>query len=96
MAHVQHQTRFVENASTYAYSYFDAGALHRFWRNLRFTANYIYVNKKRTDVSYSYRHQFEGYFIYRKKMGKFVLFNRLLCDTQFKDFNADAQGNTAL
>ncbi len=93
MVHLQHQTRFIENASTYAYSYFDIGGLYRIGRNLRFTGNYIYVNKKRLDPSYSYRHQFEGYFTYRKKMGEFVLFDRLLGDMQFKDFNADPQGN---
>ncbi|MCW3077265.1 MAG: hypothetical protein JWO32_1874 [Bacteroidetes bacterium] len=93
MVHVQQQTRFIENASTYAYSYFDLGGLYRFSRNLRFTFNYIYVDKKRVDISYSYRHQFEGYFTYRKKIGKFVFFDRLLGDMQFKDYNADAQGN---
>ncbi len=93
MAHLQHQTRFIENASTYAYSYFDIGALYRIGRNLRFTGNYIYVNKKRTDPSYSYRNQFEGYFTYRKKLGEFVFFDRFLGDMQFKDYNADQQGN---
>ena len=93
MIHVQHQSRFINNATQYAYSYFDAGGLYRFGKNLRFTLNYIYVNKKRTDVSYSYRHQFEGYFTYRKKVGKFTFFDRFLGDMQFKDFNTDAQGN---
>ncbi len=93
MIHLQQQTRFVENASTYAYSYFDAGGLYRITRNLRFTFNYIFADKKRVDPSYSYRHQFEGYFTYRKKIGKFVFFDRLLSDMQIKDYNADAQGN---
>lgn len=93
MIHVQHQSRFVNNASEYGYSYFDAGALVRISKNVRFTFNYIFANKKRTDPSFSYRHQFEGYFTYRKKVGKFVFFDRFLSDMQFKDFNADAQGN---
>lgn len=93
MVHVQQQTRFIENASTYGYSYFDLGGLYRITRNLRFTFNYIYVDKKRFDPSFSYRHQFEGYFTYRKKIGKFVFFDRLLSDMQFKDYNADPQGN---
>ncbi len=92
MAHVQHQTRFTENATEYSYSYIDAGALYRISRNLRFTFNYIFVDKKRTDDSYSYRNQFEGYFTYRKKFGKFVIFDRLLGDMQLKDFNSDQQG----
>ncbi|MGZ3898918.1 MAG: DUF2490 domain-containing protein [Bacteroidia bacterium] len=93
MIHLQQQTRFINNATQYAYSYFDAGGLYRITRNLRFTFNYIYVDKKRMDPSYSYRHQFEGYFTYRKKIGKFVFFDRLLSDMQFKDYNADPQGN---
>ncbi len=92
MIHLQHQSRFINNASQYGYSYFDAGGLYRIGKNLRFTFNYIFANKKRIDVSYSYRHQFEGYFTYRKKFGKFVFFDRLLSDMQFKDFNSDAQG----
>ncbi len=93
MLHLQHQTRFINNATQYGYSYFDVGALYRIGKNLRFTFNYIYADKKRTDISYSYRHQFEGYFTYRKKFGKFTFFDRLLSDMQFKDYNADAQGN---
>lgn len=93
MIHLQHQSRFSNNATEYAYSYFDAGALVRISKNLRCTFNYIFANKKRTDPSFSYRHQFEGYFTYRKKIGKFVFFDRLLSDMQFKDFNTDAQGN---
>jgi hypothetical protein len=93
MIHVQHQSRFINNATQYGYSYFDAGALYRIGKNLRFTFNYIFADKKRTDISYSYRHQFEGYFTYRKKIGTVTFFDRLLSDMQFKDFNADAQGN---
>jgi len=93
MIHLQHQSRFINNATQYGYSYFDAGGLFRIGRNLRFTFNYIFADKKRTDVSFSYRHQFEGYFTYRKKFGKFTFFDRLLSDMQFKDFNSDAQGN---
>ena len=93
MLHLQNQTRFNENASMYSYSYLDFGGLYRIGRNLRFTANYIYVDRRRLDPSYSYRHQFEGYFTYRKKLGEFVFFDRLLSDMQFKDFNADPQGN---
>lgn len=92
MLHLQHQTRFVENASIYGYSYFDVGALYRIGRNLRFTFNYIWVDKIRMNNSFSYRNQFEGYFTYRKKVGKFVFFDRLLSDMQFKDFGSDAQG----
>jgi hypothetical protein len=93
MIHVQHQSRFINNATQYGYSYFDAGALYRIGKNLRFTFNYIFADKKRTDVSYSYRHQFEGYFTYRKKIGKFTFFDRFLSDMQFKDFGSDAQGS---
>ena len=76
MIHVQHQSRFINNATQYGYSYFDAGGLFRIGRNLRFTFNYIFADKKRTDISFSYRHQFEGYFTYRKKIGKFTFFDR--------------------
>lgn len=93
MIHLQTQSRFINNASQYGYSYFDIGALCKISKNLRFTFNYIFADKKRSDPSFSYRHQFEGYFTYRKKVGKFVFFDRLLSDMQFKDFNADAQGN---
>jgi hypothetical protein len=93
MIHLQHQTRFINNATQYGYSYFDAGALYRLGRNLRFTFNYIFVDKKRIDPSFSYRHQFEGYFTCRKKVGHFVFFHRLLGDVQFKDYNANAEGN---
>ena len=93
MLHLQTQSRFVNNASNYGYSYFDVGALCKITKNLRFTFNYIFADKKRLDPSFSYRHQFEGYFTYRKKIGKFVFFDRLLTDMQFKDYNADAQGN---
>lgn len=93
MIHLQHQTRFTENATQYSYSYFDVGFLYRLGRNLRFNFNYIYVNKKRIDASYSYRSQFEGYFTFRKKIGNFVFFDRFLGDMQFKDYNADAQGS---
>jgi hypothetical protein len=93
MIHLQTQSRFINNASQYGYSYFDVGALGKISKNLRFTFNYIFADKKRNDPSFSYRHQFEGYFTYRKKVGKFVFFDRLLSDMQFKDFNADAQGN---
>lgn len=93
MIHLQQQTRLIENATVYGYSYFDLGGLYRITRNLRFTFNYIYVDKKRLDPSFSYRHQFEGYFTYRKKFGNFVFFDRLLSDMQFKDYNADPQGN---
>lgn len=92
MIHVQHQSRFINNATQYGYSYFDAGGLFRIGRNLRFTFNYIFADKKRTDISFSYRHQFEGYFTYRKKIGKFTFFDRFLSDMQFKDFGSDAQG----
>ena len=93
MIHIQHQSRFVNNATQYGYSYFDAGGLYRISKNLRFTFNYIFADKKRTDPSFSYRHQFEGYFTYRKKVGNFVFFDRLLSDMQFKDYNDDPQGN---
>lgn len=93
MIHLQTQSRFINNASQYGYSYFDVGALGKINKNLRFTFNYIFADKKRSDPSFSYRHQFEGYFTYRKKVGKFVFFDRLLSDMQFKDVNADAQGN---
>ena len=93
MVHLQHQTRFINNATEYGYSYFDLGGLVRITKNLRYTANYIFADKKRTDPSFSYRHQFEGYFTYRKKFGKWVFFDRLLNDMQFKDFNSDAQGS---
>jgi hypothetical protein len=92
MIHLQHQTRFINNATEYGYSYFDAGGLFRISKNLRYTFNYIFADKKRTDPSFSYRHQFEGYFTYRKKIGKFVFFDRLLNDMQFKDYYSDAQG----
>ena len=46
MIHVQHQSRFINNATQYGYSYFDAGGLFRISRNLRFTFNYIFADKK--------------------------------------------------
>jgi len=92
MIHLQHQTRFIDNASEYGYSYFDAGGLFRITKNLRYTFNYIFADKRRIDQSFSYRHQLEGYFTYRKRFGKFVFFDRLLNDMQFKDYYSDAQG----
>ena len=92
MVHVQHQTRFDHNATQYGYSYFDGGALYRFGKNLRFNVNYIFVNKRRADPSYSYRHQLEWYFTYRKKVGNFVFFDRFLGDMQIKDYNSDQVG----
>ncbi len=93
MIHLQHQSRITENASAYSYYYFDGGFLYRIGRNLRFNFNYIFVDKGRMDHAASYRDQFEGYFTYRKKVGKFVFFDRFLGDMQFKDYNADPQGN---
>ena len=37
MLHLQHQSRFAENATQYNYSYFDVGGLYRIGKNLRFT-----------------------------------------------------------
>ena len=41
MLHLQTQSRFVNNASSYGYSYFDVGALCKITKNLRFTFNTI-------------------------------------------------------
>jgi len=92
LLHYQHQSRFIDNATRYNYSYNYIGGVYKISRNMRFTANYIFVNKKNTELTYSFRHQFKGYFTYRKKLGEFMIFNRLMGDVQFKDFYGNPQG----
>ena len=92
MLHLQHQSRFIHNSTQFSYAYVKGGALYRITKDLRVNLNYVFISKKRDDPSFSYRHQMEGYLNYRKKMGDFVLFDRLMTSMQVKDFNSNPQG----
>lgn len=92
LTNFQLQTRFNENSTQFSYYYIDGGLMYRITKNLRFNVDYIFVQKKRLDESFSTRHQYNIYLNYRRKKGKFTFFDRLLTEGQFTDYNTRRNG----
>lgn len=88
----QIQTRFNENSSRFSYYYSDAGIMYRVTKNLRLNADYIFIQKKRINETFSTRHQYNVFLNYRFKTGKFTLFDRVLTEGQFTDPRTSKNG----
>ncbi len=92
LGHFTWQSRFTDNAGTFSYYYLDGGITFHLDKNLRFSADYILVEKKRTDETFSTRHQYNLFLTYRKKAGRFIFFDRVLNEGQFQDYYSSLEG----
>lgn len=89
MGEFQGQSRIVDNSQEFGYYSLSAGALFRITKDLRLSTNYTFGSKRRDDESYKQKNQTELNLTYRKKLGEWVVFNRVSGVMRLPDFFLD-------
>lgn len=92
LGQIQQQARFSENSTRFAYYYFDCGVMYKVTKNIRVNLDYIFIQKKSFDGSYSTRHQYNFFLNFRKKIRYFTFFNRVLTEGQYVDPRTSERG----
>lgn len=86
MAEFQGQSRIVDNSQEFGYYSLSAGALLKVTKNLRLSTNYTFGGKRKDDDSYKKKNQTELNLTYRKKIGEWMVFNRVSGIMRLPDF----------
>ncbi len=93
LGNLQVQTRLSENSTRFAYYYIDLGGMYKVTKNFRVNLDYIFVQKKRLEGTYSSRHQYNFYLNFRKKVRRFTFYDRILTEGQLVDFQKSYDGD---
>ena len=92
LARFQEQVRFSENSTRFGYYYFDLGGMYKIRKNIRINLDYVLVQKRRLEGTFSTRHQYNLYLNFRKKTRRFTFFDRILTEGQVVDLNVSPEG----
>jgi len=92
---ISQEVRFNENMTEMGTSYSDAGIEYKVNKNFNFSVNYRFVQKRRTDDSYSYRHRVYIDLKYGKKIKPFQIQLRTRLQDQYSDIGRAADGGVA-
>ncbi len=92
LGHIQEQARFSENSTRFYYYYVDLGIIYKITKNIRINADYIFIQKRRLNDTYSSRHQYNFHLNFRKKWYRTTILNRFLTEGQYSDFLTSSQG----
>lgn len=89
---VSEELRFNENISELGTFFTDAGATYKLNDDLRASANYRFINKRKLDDSYSKRHRYYFDLSYRKKIKKITPAIRIRFQSQYADVYSSDDG----
>lgn len=88
------ELRFNENLTELGTFFSDAGISYKIKDFLKISGNYRFINKKRFDNSYSYRHRYYFDLGLKKKIKPLEVLLRLRFQSQYKDIFSSADGMT--
>lgn len=85
--------RFTDNCSQFSYYYYTLGNSFRLFKKFKLSADYLFVGKEKKTEQFSHRNQFNIYLTYREKIHHVILYDRVLCEGQFVDYNTSELGH---
>jgi hypothetical protein len=85
--HVNEEGRITENMTRPSYIYTDWGITYKVNKHLHFTVAYVPILKKQINDFISFRHQLYCAFTLKKKIERFVFYDRQMFQIQYNDIN---------
>lgn len=90
--HLNQQNRFNDNVTEHGNSYADLGLTYNFNKNIGLMADYVFIERRKLDNSYSTRHQFYAAFLVKKEIGKWKFIYRNMIQSQVKNVYSSYDG----
>jgi hypothetical protein len=90
--HLNHQSRIHDNVSRYERASFDFGTTYHLNKNIKVLLDYVYMSKRRDDLSFGNRHRLYAAVILRKKFRNLSISYRNRIQGQFNDFYSSPNG----
>lgn len=90
--HLNHQSRIHDNISRYQRSSFGIGITYHIHKNIRILFDYVYMNRRRNDLSFDNRHRLYVAIILRKKFNRLSIAYRNRVQGQVNDYYSSADG----
>lgn len=84
--------RFNENISELGTAFTETGFQYKIIDNIRIGANYRFIQRRRLDNSYSFRHQHAYFLNLRMEVGKFDFILREKIQSRYTDINSSEDG----
>jgi hypothetical protein len=81
--HLEHQSFFVNNITSYGQGYFDLGVTYKFNKHFRVLADYVHILKRQQDFHVSTRYRYYVAFIAKQSFGRFSLVYRNRIQNQY-------------
>lgn len=90
--HLNQQNRFNENVKNYGMGYADFGLTYSFNKNVKILGDYVYMQRRVLDGTYSTRHQFYTALVLKKELRKWSFIYRNMLQMQVKDVYTSEDG----
>jgi hypothetical protein len=90
--HLNQQNRFNDNITEHGNSYADLGLTYNFNKHFSLMADYVFIERRKLDNTYSTRHQFYAAFIAKKEWGKWKFIYRNMLQSQVKNVYSSYDG----
>ncbi len=90
--HLNQQDRFNDNVRLFGMGYTDWGITYHFNRSFKIMSDYVFVQRRNLDGSYSTRHQFYAALVYKKRFGRYEFLYRNMFQSQIKDVYSSKDG----
>ncbi len=90
--HLNQQNRFNENVKNYGMGYADFGLTYSFNKNVKILGDYVFVQRRVLDGTYSTRHQFYTALVLKKELRKWSFIYRNMLQIQVKDVYTSEDG----
>jgi hypothetical protein len=76
LVHLEHQSFFINNITSYGQGYFDAGLTYKFNKHFKVLGDYVHVFKRQVGRNVSARYRYYFAFIAKQSFGRFDLVYR--------------------
>ena len=90
---VNEEGRITENVTRPSYIYADMGFEYKQSKHFHIQAAYVPIAKRQVNNYISWRHQFYIAFTLKKKIGRFVFYDRQMFQDQYNDINRTSDWN---
>lgn len=93
--HLNQQNRVNQNISRFYYAYGDFGVTYKWNKHISTMCDYVLIERRLLNDSWSLRHQWYAAIILKQKMGLFTVSDRIMGQIQYSDFHTSKHGRIA-